>query len=210
MRSPATNRYVLATLGAGVLLLTVGWLIALADPIPAWEEELFREVNDSPSWVSSLGWPLMQVGSLVGPIILAVVVSVIWRSARLTAAVLAAGLLAWFVAKAVKQVVERGRPRYFIVETVVREGDGSGLGFASGHTAVAFALATVVAPLLPTWGRIAVFVAAALVGVARVTHGVHLPADILGGAGIGLLSGATVHIVWRALDGRFQQSRQGP
>ncbi|MCP4343153.1 MAG: phosphatase PAP2 family protein, partial [Desulfobulbaceae bacterium] len=205
-RSPATNRYVWTAIGAGVLLLTVSWIIALADPIPAWEEELFREVNDSPTWVSSVGWPLMQAGSLAGPVIIAVVVSVIWRSARLTAAVLAAGLLAWFVAKAVKRLVERGRPRYYIAETVIREGDGSGLGFVSGHTAVAFALATIVAPFLPPWGRVATFAAAAVVGVARVTHGVHLPIDILGGAGVGLLTGAAVHLAWRAIDRRSQRS----
>jgi undecaprenyl-diphosphatase len=56
------------------------------------------------------------------------------------------------------------------------------------HSAVAFSLAAVLAPSLladgsPSW------VVASLVAFARVTAGVHLPLDVVGGAGLGLYLG---------------------
>jgi undecaprenyl-diphosphatase len=131
----------------------------------------------------------MQLGTLGGPLVVAVVVLVWRRSVGLAAAVAVAGVLAWFAAKGVKAIVERGRPLEYVADIAVREGSGAGLGFVSGHTAVAFACAAVLAPELPRSWRVVVFVVAALIGIARIVHGVHLPADVLGGAGLGLLCG---------------------
>jgi len=71
----------------------------------------------------------------------------------------------------------------------VREGTGNGLGYLSGHSAMAAAIAVVVLTVVPRrwWpGLLAVVV---IVGVARVVHGVHLPADVLGGWAFGTLIG---------------------
>jgi cytochrome c-type biogenesis protein len=54
------------------------------------------------------------------------------------------GLVGWQLAKAVKAIVERGRPGDVLDEIIRRAGTPKdGLGFVSGHTAVAFALAAV-------------------------------------------------------------------
>ena len=91
-----------------------------------------------------------------------------------------------------KSVVERGRPAAVIPGYVARPGaPDDGLGFVSGHSTVAFALAAVTAPYLPRragsrstgWPRV--------VGVARIHVGAHLPLDVVGGAALGSLMGWT-------------------
>jgi undecaprenyl-diphosphatase len=190
------------TCGAlGAALLAIGWAIAVQDPVSTRELDLFRQLNDVPDRIATISWPVMQLGSLGGALLVAAAVYLGSESGRAAGAVLAAGVLAWVGARVVKEIVERERPRAF-VEAIVRDGSATGLGFVSGHTAVAFALATAVAPLLPRWGKVVVFTVATWIAVARIVHGVHLPADLVGGAGVGLLCGAGVHAAWRLLDPR--------
>jgi membrane-associated phospholipid phosphatase len=61
--------------------------------------------------------------------------------------------------------------------------------FPSGHTATAFALATVLAMLYPH-GRTYFYTLAALVAVQRVAVQAHYPSDVLAGAVIGFLVAA--------------------
>jgi len=103
--------------------------------------------------------------------------------------------LAWAAAKGVKGLVERGRPRGLLGGVEVRESGIQGAGYVSGHTAVAFALATVVAPLVPRGWRWAPFALATVVGLSRIYFGAHLPLDVIGGAGLGLVCGV---VAWAA------------
>ena len=107
----------------------------------------------------------------------------------LSAAVVITGLVTWFAAKGVKQLVERGRPLAYLRDVVVREGDGSGLGFISGHSAVAASAAIMAMVVIPRRWRPVAAAIAGLVGVARIVHGVHLPADVVGGWSVGVLLG---------------------
>jgi membrane-associated phospholipid phosphatase len=73
--------------------------------------------------------------------------------------------------------------------------------FPSGHTSVAFALATshwlARRDLNGTpglWGWLG-FAGAAGVGVARVAAGKHFPSDVVGGAALGVLTGVLVHSI---------------
>ena len=75
-----------------------------------------------------------------------------------------------------------------LADVKLRE-NASGVGYVSGHTAVAFALAAVLAPSLPRGWRPVVFAVASVVAFARVYSGAHLPLDVVGGAGLGLLCG---------------------
>jgi undecaprenyl-diphosphatase len=103
-------------------------------------------------------------------------------------AALIASQTAFWSAKVIKSLVSRGRPAALLANVKLRE-KATGVGYVSGHTAVAFALAAVLAPSVPRAWRPAVFALASLVGIARMYSGAHLPLDCAGGAGLGLLTG---------------------
>jgi undecaprenyl-diphosphatase len=107
-----------------------------------------------------------------------------------------AGTSAWLLAKLVKQLVIRGRPAELLTDVVLRGTPGTGHGYVSGHAATAAAIAAVVTPYLPKRFRIAVWVVAILVGIARIYVGAHLPLDVVGGAAMGWAIGSLVHFLF--------------
>lgn len=167
--------------------LAVSYAVAVQRPVPDWELRLTRWINDVPDGVGSVLYPIMQAGTLAGPIGVAVTIGIFRRDWLLSGATVVAGLVAWFGAKGVKRIVERDRPLGYLPDVVIREGDGSGLGYVSGHSAVAATAAVMAMAALPARWRPVPAVVAVLVGVARVVHGVHLPADLVGGWSIGVL-----------------------
>ncbi|MEA2843333.1 MAG: hypothetical protein QOJ69_1004, partial [Actinomycetota bacterium] len=104
------------------------------------------------------------------------------------------GTAVWGGSKVVKRSVGRGRPAAHLGDVVVRGSEERGLGFPSGHAGVSFSLAMVAARSLPRWARPLVFVVATTVSVARVYVGAHLPLDVVGGAAIGVATGAGVRM----------------
>lgn len=167
--------------------LAASYAIAVQRPVPSWELRLTEWINDVPDSVGSVLYPIMQAGTLGGPIGVAVAIAVVRRDWLLSAATVAAGFAAWFGAKGVKRVVERDRPLGYLPDVVIREGDGTGLGYVSGHSAVAATAAVMAMAALPPRWRPVPVVVALLVGVARVVHGVHLPVDLVGGWSLGVL-----------------------
>jgi undecaprenyl-diphosphatase len=165
------------------------YLLAVQRPVPNWELRLTEWINDVPGWTASALYPVMQLGTFGGPIIVAVLIVVFRRDLVLSGAVVATGIVAWFGAKLVKKMVERGRPLTYLPDIVVREGDGTGIGYISGHSSVAASAAIMAMVALPRRWRPLVAVLAVLVGVARIVHGVHLPADVVGGWSFGVLLG---------------------
>jgi undecaprenyl-diphosphatase len=179
---------VVAVLG-GSAVLAGSWVLVAADRgVPEWERELFVWVNDGPDVFWRIVWTPMQLGSLVGSLVVVAVIFVVTRQRRLTLAALVASQSAWWTAKVIKGVVARGRPAALLADVKLRE-QASGVGYVSGHVAVAFALATVLAPSLPRPWRPVAFALASVVAVARVYSGAHLPLDVAGGVGLGLLTG---------------------
>ena len=83
-----------------------------------------------------------------------------------------------------KQIVRRKRP----LEDEL--GDPS---FPSGHTSIAFSMATVLGYQYPKW-RIPLYIGAGLVGLSRIYLGRHYASDVLMGAAVGTISGT---VVWR-------------
>jgi membrane-associated phospholipid phosphatase len=186
---PSGWRAAAATAGAGVLALSWLALGERHDVLPDWEADVFAAINGLPDW---LRWPLwvpMQLGSVWMCVAGAVVVYAATRRAHPALVTAAAVLLAWAAARVVKGFVERGRPADLLGGVEVRESGTHGAGYVSGHTAVAFALATMVAPLFPRGWRWVPFALAAVVGLGRVYFGAHLPLDVIGGAGLGLVCG---------------------
>jgi undecaprenyl-diphosphatase len=130
----------------------------------------------------------MQLGSVPGSLAVVVGTFAVTRNRRLTLAAFAGSQVAFWSAKLVKATVARGRPALLINEFTLRE-NASGLGYVSGHAAVAFALAAVLAPSLPRRWRPVAIGLASIVALARVYSGAHLPLDSVGGAGLGVLAG---------------------
>lgn len=114
---------------------------------------------------------------------------------RLGSRALESTLLAGGAALALKSIIGRQRP------------DGSGsnayvfkpfrtqdISLPSGHTAVAFALATSLArETKDKWTDVAFFAAASLTAYARMHDDKHWASDVVLGAGIGILSARFVH-----------------
>lgn len=188
---------------AGLGLLGLSTLVlhdAAGDSVPGWEIDVFEAINDLPGWLRWPVWPVMQLGNfwmVVGGSAVAYAITRRWRPAL---AVATAVLLAWVLAKLVKRVIDRGRPGDLLEAVQIREEGLHGKGFVSGHTAIAFAVATVLTPLLPGRWRWLPFTLAGAVGFARMYYGAHLPLDIVGGAGLGVLSGLVASIAFGTVD----------
>ena len=179
---------VAAVLG-GALMLVGSWVVVAAhDHVPAFEVRVFHALNGLPDFVWPIVWMPMQVGSFVVSLLAAVVTFVVSGDWRLSAATLLAGQAAFWGAKSVKHIVLRARPNVLLTQVHLHE-RASGLGYVSGHSTVAFALGAVLGPSLPRrWQPIAVVVPV-VVAFARIYGGAHLPLDVVGGAGLGLLVG---------------------
>lgn len=174
---------------ASSIALAGSYAIAVQRPVPKWELQHTEWINSAPDAIADVLYPIMQLGTLAGPAIVAVGIAAVRRDWLLSGATMLAGLAAWFGAKGVKRVVERERPLGFITDIIIREGNGTGLGFVSGHSAVAATAAVMAMAALRGRWRLIPPVLAFLVGIARVVHGVHLTADIVGGWALGVLIG---------------------
>jgi undecaprenyl-diphosphatase len=164
--------------GLGLTVVGVGFLIAQRGRLPVLERDVFQLVNDLPPAIFAGVWAIMQLGNVVAvPLVAAVAAAT--RRFRLARDVLLSGVLAYFTADLVKSLVRRERPGGFAVDPFLPEGPIGGLGFISGHAAVAAALATAAVPYLNRRGRRVVWVLAWTVALARVYVGAHLPLDVV-------------------------------
>jgi glycosyltransferase 2 family protein len=102
----------------------------------------------------------------------------------------------------VKEFVQRGRPQTLLEDVNILGEPARGLGYVSGHSAVAVALATVASPYLGRRARRVAWILAGCVCLARMYVGSHLPFDIVGGAALGWAAGSLVLFVLGAPDPR--------
>ena len=108
-----------------------------------------------------------------------------WSRPWLWTRVGAAILIAESVTGALKQWVERDRPPVADPEPETLVDLPATFSFPSGHAAVSFACATVLALAVPRL-RWPLYGLAALIAFSRVYVGVHFPFDVLAGAAIGV------------------------
>ena len=136
---------------------------------------------------------IMVLGTLLGVAGVAVGAAVFLRPWQAPVGIALAGLLAWAGAHLGKSLVGRGRPLELLdprtLEIHGRYATLTGAGYPSGHTAVAFALATALAPWLARRHRWVPWTVAVLVGVARLYVAAHFPLDVIGGAALGVVAG---------------------
>lgn len=173
---------------AAALVVLVVCSVVAADGVPTWEAELFERINRLTDVLEPVLFLPMQLGSLFGPVLVAAGSWWFWRRWRPAVGALVVGVVAWQSAKIIKESLERGRPTDLAEEIVRRWGTPTdGLGFVSGHSAVAFALVGVVSPYLGFRWRVAAYAVATSVALARIHVGAHYPLDTVGGAATGLL-----------------------
>lgn len=185
----------------GIVILSVASLPVRPDTIGRMETGAFDLVNGLPDVLFPVLWGPMQLGSLLA-VPLVAIPALLLRRRRLAVDAAVTGTLAWTIAKVVKDGFSRPRPGGLLDEVAFRGGEPTGMGFVSGHTAVAFALATAAVLHLPRRWRGPVFGLAALVGIARIFVGAHLPLDVVGGAALGWAIGSAYRWAVGAPTGR--------
>ena len=177
-------------------MLAVATVVVSDQSYVTGEAALVEAANAVPTWV---GWPfriVMQLGTLW--VALVVVGGLAWWTRR--AGMLAPAAAAVAVAIAfrtdnwLKDVVDRPRPSAVLDGLEVREHIG-GFGFPSGHTTMAVALAAALQPALPRPAQRVAWALAAVVAVTRMHVGAHWPADLVGGAALGVAIGAAAWLV---------------
>jgi membrane-associated phospholipid phosphatase len=186
----SSPRYALR-FGLGSALFLGSFLEAKGGRLPPYEERLFRGVNEASDGLRVPVRAIMQAGTF--PTVPAVAaVALLTGRRRLAASLLASGTTAWLGAKAAKQLAGRARPDAVLEDVRVREGIAGDLGWASGHMAVATTLAFVGGEAVPRWARPVLLAVAAITGAGRIYVGAHLPHDVVGGAGLGMMISALV------------------
>jgi undecaprenyl-diphosphatase len=185
----------LIRVGIGMGVLCAGVLIAKRGELPVLERDLFRLINDLPTALLPALWLVMQLGNAAAIPVTAALAAALRRFA-MARDLLISGGLAYFGAILVKDLVGRERPAGLPVGAILHEAPLTGLGFVSGHSAVAAAIATAAAPYLARRPRRALWALALTVPVARIYMGAHLPLDVVAGAALGWAVGSMVHWVF--------------
>jgi membrane-associated phospholipid phosphatase len=164
------------------------------------EARLFRTFNDRSDRIVVPTWAIMQSGSL-GAVFVASAVVAHRRGARRGVRVGVVGATVWLAAKAVKPLVRRGRPDEYLDGVVVRGERQRGLGYPSGHAAVALTLALTLPAALgrapSAAARLATSAGVAATGAARMYVGAHLPLDLVGGYALGAGAGIAASALLR-------------
>jgi membrane-associated phospholipid phosphatase len=158
------------------------------------EVDVFNAINTLPSAVHGPLWVVTQAGSFPAVFVTAGL-ALLARRPRLALALAGGGTAAWMLAKVVKNLIDRGRPEALLHDVIVYGASATGLGFPSGHSAVAACLMTIASPYLTRPVRIAGWTLVVLVGVARVFVGAHFPLDVLGGWAFGVAVGSVTNLV---------------
>ena len=180
------SRVISGAVAVGALAASAG--VARRREVSAAEDGVFRRCNRAPDELAAPAWGVMQAGSL-GAALAAAAVTATCRGRRDGLVVLAVGSGVWSGVKLVKPLVGRGRPAAHLDGVVVRGQPQNGLGYPSGHAAVAMALALATTDRR-RWRPLGLAIAT-LVGFSRMYTGAHLPLDVVGGWAIGTLAGVT-------------------
>ena len=151
------------------------------------DRDIFDAIYDAPPKSEPLG-TIMEVGTYFGDGRTMLGVSLLLmayggdenrETGRLmTSTFISTGVIVW----GMKEIIGRKRPLDDVVGNPA---------FPSGHTAYAFAGATLLAARYPKL-RIPLYIGAGLVGVTRIYLGRHYASDVIAGAAVGTITGVLV------------------
>jgi membrane-associated phospholipid phosphatase len=175
----------------GAVLLLVSRAEARRTELPAYEVALFRRVNGASDRIRVPVRMIMQAGTF-GTVPAVSVLALLLGRKRLAANLAVGGTMAWVGAKLAKPFGGRQRPQAILPDVTIRESIQGDLGWVSGHTAVATTIAFIASEELPTVARPALAAIVGIVGFGRMYVGAHLPHDIVGGAGLGMMISAVI------------------
>jgi glycosyltransferase 2 family protein len=183
------RRLVRFALGAALFLISRAE--ARRSQLPAYEENLFRTVNRASDRIRVSVRAVMQAGTF-GTVPAVSVLAFLLGRRRLAASLALGGTIAWVGAKLAKPFGGRARPEGVLADVTLRERIEGDLGWVSGHTAVATTLAFIAAEELPRAARPVLAAIVGTVGFGRMYVGAHLPHDVVGGAGLGMMISAVI------------------
>jgi membrane-associated phospholipid phosphatase len=179
---------------ASLAVFTVCAVVAADGRVGPIERAAFHAVNGLPAWLYRPMLLFQYLGVLAMPLVVAVG-ALAFRRWRLAAALVLVVPLKLGAERVVKLLVQRERPGTTVPDAVLRGVHPAGLSFVSGHAIITFAIAGLLALVLPRRWAVVGFVLASLNAVARVYLGAHNPLDVVGGAAIGLAIAAAFDLV---------------
>ena len=179
---------------ASLAVFAVCAVVAADGQVGPVERALFHAVNGLPDWLYQPMLVFQYLGVLAMPLVVAVG-ALAFRRWRLAAALVLVVPLKLALERVVKLLVQRERPGTTVPDAILRGVHPAGLSFVSGHAIITFAIAGLLALVLPRRWAVVAFVLASLNAVARVDLGAHNPLDVVGGAAVGLAIAAALDLV---------------
>ena len=171
------------------MLFLVSRAEARRTELPAYEVALFRRINGASDRIRVPVRTIMQAGTF-GTVPAVSVLAWLFGRNRLAASLAVGGTIAWVGAKVAKPFGGRQRPKAVLPDVATREPIQGDLGWVSGHTAVATTIAFIASEELPGPSRPVLLGIVGTVGFGRMYVGAHLPHDVVGGAGLGMMISA--------------------